>query len=164
MRKRNRKKLWKVEDNAEKMLDKADYYTSFGGRMHHVPHRFLRYAMIGVPCFFVDFVILWLLTSNGMFYLYSAMISFIIGHSINYTLNKFWTFRDSRIPFFSGYWKFVILGIIGIGLTELYMFIFTSQLGLFYLYSRIVTAVIVSLFNFGANSYFTFKAHQINRK
>lgn len=164
MRKGKQGKLWKAEDKTEMLLDRADHYTSLGGRMHHIPHRFLKYAMIGVPCFLLDLLVLWILTSNGLFYLYSVMISFIAGHTLNYTLNKLWTFRDSKIPFFSGYCKFILLGIVSIGLTELYMFVFTGALGIHYLYSRVITAVIVSLFNFGMNSWFTFRIHKKQKK
>lgn len=155
-----KKESYPFENEVERAATKADHYTSFGGRMHHIPHRFLRYLLIAIPAFFIDFLILWILTSSGLFYLYSAAISFAIGHSFNYIVNTMWAFRDSEVPFFEGYYKFILFGLIGLGITGLGMYLLTGVRGMPYLYSKIVVAIIVSIFNFVVNFIFTFKVHK----
>ena len=48
---------------------------------------------------------------------------------------------------------FVIISLIGLGLTELLMWVFTDGLGLFYLLSKAIAAVIVLLWNFFAKKF-----------
>ena len=45
---------------------------------------------------------------------------------------------------------FIIISLIGLGLTEWLMWLFTDGLGLFYLASKAIAAVIVLLWNFFA--------------
>ena len=45
---------------------------------------------------------------------------------------------------------FIVISLIGLGLTELLMWLFTDGLGLFYLVSKAIAAVIVLLWNFFA--------------
>ena len=45
---------------------------------------------------------------------------------------------------------FIVISLIGLGLTELLMWAFTDGLGLFYLLSKAIAAIIVLLWNFFA--------------
>jgi len=106
-------------------------------------------------------LLLWFFTSYlGVYYLLSAGVSFLIAHSLNYTINKHWGFRDSKIKFLHGYWKFIFIGAIGVGLTVLLMYLLVDIWDVYYITARIIVAAVVSVFNFGSNLFFTFKIHK----
>ena len=68
---------------------------------------------------------------------------------MNYLLSIFWVFsesryREKRIEFAI----FAFIGVIGLGLTEGLMWLFTDLAGLHYLLSKLITAALVLLWNF----------------
>ncbi len=118
----------------------------------------IRYLISGGIAFCVDTGILYVLTEwFDLYYLLSSAISFSIGLIITYFLSIIWVFdfrskKDKRVEFLI----FVIIGIVGLALTSLFMWIFTSKLDIYYLYSKIITTVIVFVWNFIAKKFILF--------
>ena len=54
------------------------------------------------------------------------------------------------------YWHANFLGIIGLGFNELFMYVLTDQMHLWYIYSKIISTIIVFIWNFGARKVFVF--------
>jgi putative flippase GtrA len=117
--------------------------------------QFLRYVVVGGVAFAVDFSFLALLTEVGKInYLISAAISFLLGLVCNYVLSIKWVFSERKFKnkllefaLFSG------IGIVGVVLNEVFIWLLTEKVGIYYLYSKIVTAMIVLNWNFLARKF-----------
>ena len=129
------------------------------GKTDNVFLQLFRYTFVGGFAFTVDFGLLLILTESiGLHYLLSASIAFIAGLLVNYVISKLWVFdktsiKNPKIEFF----VFSLIGIIGLGLTDLLMWFFTDKMNMFYILSKILTTVIVYFWNFFARKYFIFK-------
>ncbi len=121
--------------------------------------QFIRYVLVGGFAFVLDFGALVLLTSRaGIHYLVSAAIAFLLGLTANYLLSRAWVFprrvmRNAGIEFavFAG------IGLIGLGLNELGMWLLSSMVGLHYSLAKICTAAVVFFWNFAARKFSLFR-------
>jgi putative flippase GtrA len=119
----------------------------------------IRYTFVGGLAFIVDFGTLYLLTNYlQIYYLISALIAFLLGLAINYLLSIKWVFdkrnvQNRKLEFI----LFMIIGVVGLGLNELFLWFLTDILLLYYLISKIVTSIIVYLWNFFARKFILFK-------
>ena len=89
--------------------------------------------------------------------LVSTALSFLLAVINNFTLNKYWTFKNKSSNIRKQFIKFVIVSCIGLVLTEISMVIFVYGLKIWYVFSKLITSGIVLLWNFLANKYWTFK-------
>ena len=131
------------------MIDKTD----------KVLLQLFRYTFVGGFAFIVDFGLLFFLTEYaGCHYLFSASLSFLAGLIVNYIISKLWVFDTTSVKNRSvEFILFALIGLIGLGLTELLMWLFTGKFRLFYMSSKILTTVIVYFWNFFARKYIIFK-------
>lgn len=139
-----------MKENAKTLLTKNTDKTQI---------QFFRYIFVGGAAFLIDFTSLYILTDFfGIFYLSSAAVAFILGLITNYLLSISWVFNkrtlNNKTIEFS---VFALIGIIGLGLNELFMWIFTTELSLFYLISKILAAIIILFWNFSARKITLFK-------
>ena len=107
----------------------------------------------------VDASLLYLLTEwLGFHYLLSTVISYSVGLVITYIFSILWVFDsisvDNRVLEFS---VFASIGVMGLGLTSLFMWLFTSRCGLHYIISKAITTVIVFVWNFVAKKLLLFR-------
>ncbi len=124
---------------------------------------FIKYCIVGLIGTFLDLSILYILVdifNIGVFY--SVSISFIISATNNFLLNNIWTFsdKDNYFEYQSGYYKyikFMFISVIGLLLTLFFMFIYHHIFMIWYLMSKILTSIMVLLWNYYANKYWTFK-------
>ncbi len=117
----------------------------------------IRYTIVGGLAFAIDFGLLFILTEYiGLFYVLSATLSFIAGLLVNYFISTSWIFKsvikNKQIEFT----LFALIGVIGLGLNDLLIWIFTEKFHLHYMFSKLVTAVLVYLWNFFGRKYFLF--------
>lgn len=114
-----------------------------------------RYTFVGGIAFIIDFSTLYILTEIfNIYYLFSAALAFLLGLAVNYILSILWVFKFRIIK--SRYVEFIIFGIIGIiglGLNELIIWTFTEFVGFHYMASKIVSTIIIYLWNFFARKY-----------
>lgn len=119
-----------------------------------------RYGFVAATAFTVDFGILALLVAGlGVWYLQAAAIAFSLGLLTNYVLSTKWAFQghsfsDRRREIMT----FIITGLIGLGLTTLIIWVFTTGLGIHYLVSKLVTAFIVVIWNFSSRKYLLYRS------
>jgi putative flippase GtrA len=118
-----------------------------------------RYAIVGGIAFAFDFASLFALTHFlGVHYLVSAAVAFVIGILVNYALSTAWVFtrrsvQSKRVEFL----VFALVGVAGLGLNTLFMWFFTEIARFHYLLSKIVSAMLVYLWNFFARKYTLFR-------
>ena len=114
--------------------------------------QFFRYIFVGGIAAVVNIGMLYVFTDIcHIYYLISNVISFILGLTVNYILSKKFVFQDdvsmSKSKEFTLY---AIIGVLGLGIDTLFMWIFTSIASLHYLVSKIISTAIVFIWNFGA--------------
>lgn len=117
-----------------------------------------RYTFVGGFAFIVDFGTLFVLTEFfGIHYLVSAGIAFIFGLTVNYFLSVKWVFNNRVMENrWMEFLLFALIGLVGLGLTELFLWILTNIFLIYYLFSKIITAIIVYFWNFFARKVILF--------
>ena len=118
-----------------------------------------RYGFVGGAAFIVDYGALFLLTEVfGLHYLLSATISFILGLITNYLLSISWVFNNRTMGNrWAEFTVFAIIGIIGLGLNALIMYLCTDKMGIHYMLSKIISTILVFFWNFFARKIVLFK-------
>jgi putative flippase GtrA len=121
--------------------------------------QFIRYVFVGGFAFLLDFGTLYLLTSRaGVHYLLSAALAFLVGLAANYLLSRAWVFprrllRNASIEFA----VFAVIGLVGLGLNELGIWLLSSIVGMHYLVSKMCTTAVVFFWNFTARKLSLFR-------
>lgn len=117
-----------------------------------------RYFFVGGFAFLVDYGLLVLLTEVfGLHYLVSATISFLAGLVVNYLLSTSWIFRKSTLENkWAEFLIFAVIGVVGLGLNNLLLYLFTDKLHIHYMISKLLTTAIVMIWNFGARKIILF--------
>ncbi|MBE3063810.1 MAG: GtrA family protein [Spirochaetes bacterium] len=132
-----------------------------GAAEHKILPQLARSAAVSLLAFAIDFAILVTLTeAAGLHYLISAGISFLVGTTVSYVLSVTWVFPVRR---FSSkaveYLLFIAVGVIGLGLNEVLLWVFTEPLGIFYMASKVIAAALIFFWNFGARKFLLFPAY-----
>ncbi len=112
--------------------------------------QFAKYLVVGGLAFVVDFTVLFLLTDQlGLYYLVSASIAFLLGLVTNYLLCIAWIFDYRALNNQAHEFAiFSLIGIAGLLMNNLVMFLLTEFLGLHYLLSKAGAAGLILIFNF----------------
>lgn len=117
-----------------------------------------RYGFVGGVAFLVDYGTLFVLTHYvGVPYLWSAAIAFILGLVTNYLISISWVFQHSgKMRVWQEFVCFAIIGVIGLGLNELIMYVGTDIVHLHYMISKLISTAIVFFWNFFARKFMLF--------
>lgn len=74
--------------------------------------RFLKFGLVGLSGIFVNLILLWFFVDVvSLHYLTSASLAFLASVTNNYAWNYKWTFRDKIAGLFSGWFKYLIMGV-----------------------------------------------------
>ena len=109
-----------------------------------------KYVLEGVNATIIDFWILYLFRDICNFSLMiSNTLSFSISVIYNYIASKKFVFevdknKDSKKTFSI----FVIFSIIGLGINNVLVYIFTNTFKIYYLISKVIATIVVMIFNF----------------
>lgn len=127
------------------MIDKL-----FKEKTDNIFLQFFRYVFVGGTAFIVDFFFLYFFSDIcGIYYLISAVLSFIISVLVNYIMSTKWVFNqdkiDNKVLEFN---LFILISTVGLAFTEILLYFFTDIVGLYYLISKIIAAIIVLFWNF----------------
>lgn len=112
--------------------------------------QFIRYVYVGGIAFVADSGTLFILHDIGLHYLISAGFAFIVGLFVNYLMSKRTVFvtAPKNVGRIGEFVVYGAIGLAGLALTELFMFLFTDRLGLYFMLSKAVTAALVLIWNF----------------
>ncbi len=111
-----------------------------------------RYLVSGIIAFGADTAILYSLTEYaGLYYLFSSIIGFCAGLLISYIMNVIWVFNDRKIVNKKLEFSiFLIISLVGLAMNSLFMWLLTSVFLVYYIYSKIITTVLVFIWNYFA--------------
>jgi putative flippase GtrA len=126
---------------------------------HPVFIQFLHFCIVGVLGVSLDFFITWVLKEKMHWRKYLAnSTAFIMGTSMNYALNRHWTFHSTDPNLVEQYLTFMLIGAIGLGINNLIvLFLHSKKEQNFYLAKFFAIGVVV-LWNFFANYSYTFQS------
>lgn len=127
----------------------------FVNETNHGGIQFVRYGVVAAIAFVFDFGLLFVFTSGlHMYYVLSATLAFAISVAVNYVLSVSWAFgkrvdrqRRTEITLF------IVICVVALGLNDLFIWLFTSVLGIYYLSSKLITVAIVFFWSFGARRF-----------
>ena len=118
----------------------------------------IRYVFVGAAAFVADAGALWLVSDLlHIYYLIAAAVAFIFGLFVNYVLSKLFVFKQQKESKVKEFIAYGIIGVIGLGLTEVLMFLFTETAGIHYMLSKVISAVIVLMWNFAARKFILYR-------
>jgi putative flippase GtrA len=128
------------------------------GWIRNTGQELIRAGMVSVLALSVDLGLLLLLANVfHQHYLLAASTGFVAGLAINYILSTKWVFRSRRgVPSHIEFMIFSAVGFVGLGLTDLLMFVFVSWLHIPLAISKICTAGVVFCWNFTARKLLLF--------
>ncbi len=113
------------------------------------------YGIIGGFCAALDYVIYTLL-GHVMPYLAANVISVHCGIFTSFFLNRQFNFKvkDRTSHRFK---IFYLVGLTGLGVSEVLIYLLSEQMGMSYQYSKIITIFVTALLQFLLNKFITFK-------
>jgi putative flippase GtrA len=148
------------------MLINKDYLSKFRlvfeEKTDNTLLQLFRYTFVGGFAFLIDFGTLFTLTEYfKIHYMVSAGIAFILGLTINYSFSVKWVFKSRvMVNRLLEFILFAIIGFVGLFLNELFLWILTDILAIYYLLSKIITTIIVYFWNFFARKILLFRKQQ----
>ena len=131
----------------------------FSGRTDSIRVQLLRYGIAGLTAATVDTGLLALLTEvfgEKLLLLWTA-IAFSCGLATTYLLSIKWVFSKRNMNRAAEFIVFIIIGLIGLGLTELLVWFFAIKLNWHYLLAKITAATTVFIWNFTAKKLLLFR-------
>lgn len=111
--------------------------------------QFIRYIFVGGAAFVADAGSLWIL-DLFVHYMLATAAAFIIGLIVNYLLSKLLVFTDKSTNAAAEFIVYGVIGVIGLGITELLMYLLVGRAGIAVIAAKIIAAAIVLVWNFGA--------------
>lgn len=113
--------------------------------------QFLRYIFVGGISAVINIGTLYILKDIvNIHYLIANAIGFILGLITNYCLSKMLVFTKERMNnFLVEFIVYALIGLIGLGIDSLLMWILTSKLNIYYIISKIFSTMLVFIWNFG---------------
>lgn len=133
--------------------------------------RFVKYCIVGASSTLILMTVVEAVVraahseSLGVVRLGNAM-GFLLAVTNGYYWNRRWTFRQTGAGSPGQYAQFLIVNLIGLSLNQALVTLFYGRMRLFhglpkpYLFATLAAVVCVTLWNFSANSLWTFRHHR----
>lgn len=131
------------------MLTKISNILSDKAKMKHLVEQVLKFGVVGVIAFLIDYSLLYVLTEFcHIHYMISSIISFTVSLIFNYIASIYWVFDVKQKQTYKEVIVFTILSVIGLGINQLVMYLMTDVGNIYYMLSKLVATAIVMVWNF----------------
>jgi putative flippase GtrA len=117
-----------------------------------------RYALVGGAAFAADIATLVGLTElAGWHYLTAAAVGFGVGVATNYALSVLWVFNERMVRNrLAEFVVFLGLGVFGLGVNELTLYLLTGLASVHYAASKVVATGLTFVWNFASRKLLLF--------
>lgn len=120
--------------------------------------QFFRNALVGSFAFVLELGLMYLLTECAhVYYLWSSVFSSLCAGGINYLLSTIWVFNQSKVknkPL--EFILFTAIGALGLLLNVFFLWLLTDCMGIYYMFSKIVSMILVFTIIFFVRKYALF--------
>ena len=118
----------------------------------------VRYFAVSLIALLVDMGCL-LLLAQFTHYLWAATFGFLFGAATSYLLSVHWVFRHRRLAAFpkTEFAAFAAVGVVGLGLNNLAIYVAVEHAGLPLLAAKAAAAMLTFSFNFGLRKWGLFR-------
>lgn len=119
--------------------------------------RFFKFGLVGSVGILIDFSLTWLFRDRLKWNQYIAnSIGFCVAASSNFVLNKIFTFQDQDHRIITQYLTFFMISCIGLIMNSLFLLMLQKKTNLNFYFSKILVTGLLFLWNYAANSIYTF--------
>lgn len=120
--------------------------------------KFFKFGLVGFSGLVIDFSITWICKEKLLLNKYlSNSFGFLFGVVNNYFLNKYFTFHNNDNHVATQFLSFLIISIIGFLLNTSFLYLLQKNTKINFYVCKVIVTVIVFVWNFTANSLYTFK-------
>jgi len=120
--------------------------------------RLAKFLCVGATGACIDLGTTYLLKEKAKLNRFAASsVGFCLGVINNFFLNRVWTFEASHVPVSTQFEKFAFVSLIGLGISNLSLYIMHKRFGINFYWAKVLTTVFVVSWNFTVNLLFTFK-------
>jgi len=124
----------------------------------------IKFAIVGAVNTLIDFTVLNFLSLLGLSIFWAIFFAYMCGAANGYLLNNHWTYRHLNKPStFIGFAQYASISFIGLGLTEVIVFVLTDWLHASLNVGKLVAVVLVFSWNFAGNRLITFRGNHARR-
>jgi putative flippase GtrA len=128
-------------------------------KFRNLKFELLSYTIIGIFSVFIDFFIYKVLMQTfSIKYIISNIISINFGILTSYILNTKYTFKLNDY-FSPRFFKFYSVGLFGLIISTIFLYIFINILNIDKIYSKIIIIGFVAILQFLFNKLYTFKTN-----
>lgn len=119
---------------------------------------FIGYAFCSGTAVVVDISALYSLTTyTGIWYFYSAIMSYVLSATVNFTLNRQLNFKNKSRSISRQFSDFNIVAITGLILNQIMLYALVEYFNIWYIYARLSSLVIISGLSFYLHKNITFR-------
>ncbi len=119
--------------------------------------KFVKFCIVGFSGVFVDFGITFFCKEILKIQKYiSNSLGFVMAASSNYIMNRIWTFHSTNPNVALEFTRFFLIALIGLAINLLVIWAMTGKFKVNFYLSKLVATIIVTLWNFLINAYYTF--------
>jgi putative flippase GtrA len=120
--------------------------------------KFFKFGLVGFSGLVIDFSVTWICKEKLLLNKYlSNSFGFLFGVVNNYFLNKYFTFHNNDNHVATQFLSFLIISIIGFLLNTSFLYLLQKNTKINFYVCKVIVTVIVFVWNFTANSLYTFK-------
>lgn len=117
--------------------------------MKKLIHQVLKFGVVGVLAFIVDYLTLYILTEYiHLYYLISSVLSFLASLIVNYILSIKWVFDVSKKQTIKDVVLFTVLSTVGLGINSLVLYLSVEVINIHYMIGKLFATFIVMIWNF----------------
>ncbi|OGG49760.1 hypothetical protein A3C18_01590 [Candidatus Kaiserbacteria bacterium RIFCSPHIGHO2_02_FULL_54_11b] len=121
--------------------------------------RLLRYLISGGTAAATNLTAFFLLVHFGhVYYLYASVIAFIMSIAVSFTMQKFWTFRDTPLyDVHTQFARYLIVILANLALNTTLVYLLVEKAGVWYLAAQFVATVVIAVTGYFAYRHFVFR-------
>ncbi len=121
----------------------------------------VKFALVGVSSFLLDLAIFLYLTRFIFWfqqhYIIANAIAFFLTVMWSFNFNRLWTFKVMTRFSTKQYSKFLLVYSIGLVLSSCFLYLAVEKLHLYDVLAKFLVAIVVMMWNFSGNKFWTFK-------